>query len=60
MKEQDHGHETPDAGRKPAVNVGSGKLEHHCSQCGAVIEGSDEYCQLCAIETSGGEKSADE
>lgn len=55
MNEHDHDDQTPVSGKKPAVDAGSGKLEHHCSRCGAAIEGSDEFCQVCAVETSGGE-----
>jgi hypothetical protein len=40
------------------VDAGSGKLVHHCSQCGAVIEGSAEFCQVCAHQVSGGETPA--
>jgi len=51
----DHDHQTPGSTQKPAVDAGSGKLEVHCSQCGSAIESSDEFCQVCAIESSGGE-----
>jgi hypothetical protein len=49
-----HVHEPPAAGDTPAVDAGSGRLEKHCSQCGSLIEGSDEFCQSCALEVSGG------
>lgn len=39
----------------PRVDAASGQLEKHCSACGALIEGSDEFCQTCAVEVSGGE-----
>jgi len=42
------------------VDAGSGRLERHCSQCGALIEGSHEFCQVCAIESSGGEAPDDD
>jgi len=42
----------------PGVDAASGTLEKHCSQCGALIEGSDEFCQSCALEVSGGEPAA--
>ena len=37
------------------MDAGSGKLEKHCSQCGALLASSDHFCQVCAIEYSGGE-----
>jgi len=40
---------------EPHVHTESGQLVRHCSQCGAVIEGSAEFCQVCAHEVSGGE-----
>jgi hypothetical protein len=48
------------ASETPTVDSGSGHLEKHCSQCGALIEGSDEFCQACALEVSGGEPRAAE
>ena len=39
----------------PTVDAASGQLQTHCSACGALIEGSDEFCQACALEVSGGE-----
>lgn len=51
----DHDHQTPGSTEEPGVDAGSGKLEKHCSQCGALIEGSHEFCQVCALEASGGE-----
>ncbi|HEY5388775.1 MAG TPA: glycerophosphoryl diester phosphodiesterase membrane domain-containing protein [Thermoleophilia bacterium] len=39
----------------PTVDTASGQLEKHCSECGALIEGSAEFCQACALEVSGGE-----
>jgi MFS family permease len=47
--------EPPTTSPGPAVDETSGQIERHCAQCGAVIEGSDEYCQSCALEVSGGE-----
>ena len=46
------------ASTQPGVDAGSGKLVHHCAQCGTLIEGSTEYCQVCALEVSGGEAPA--
>jgi hypothetical protein len=46
------------AAHTPAVDAESGQLEKHCSQCGALIEGSDDFCQACALEVSGGESPA--
>lgn len=51
----EHDHQTPGSSSEPGVDAGSGRLEVHCSQCGSVIEGSDEFCQICALESSGGE-----
>ena len=51
-----HVHEAPAAA--PAVDGASGQLEKHCSQCGALIGGSEEFCQTCALEVSGGEVTA--
>ena len=45
---------------EPGVDAGSGQLERHCSQCGALIEGSHEFCQTCAIQASGGEVPDDD
>jgi len=42
----------------PTVDAASGQLERHCTECGALIEGSDEFCQACALEVSGGEPPA--
>lgn len=47
--------EPPATSEPPLVDESSGKLAQHCTQCGAVIEGSDEFCQVCALEASGGE-----
>jgi len=46
------------ASETPTVDTASGQLERHCTECGALIEGSDEFCQACALEVSGGEPSA--
>jgi hypothetical protein len=46
------------ASEAPTVAADSGQLEKHCSACGAVIEGSDAFCQVCALEVSGGEPQA--
>ena len=40
------------------MDAASGQLERHCTECGALIEGSDEFCQACAFEVSGGEPPA--
>ena len=53
--DHEHDHQTPGSTEEPGVDAGSGKLEQHCSQCGSLIEGSDDFCQVCAIEYSGGE-----
>jgi hypothetical protein len=50
----EHDHQTPGSTEEPAVDAGSGRLEHHCSQCGSAIEGSHEFCQVCAVEAGGG------
>lgn len=51
----DHDHQTPGTSLEPGVDARSGQLERHCSQCGALLEGSHEFCQVCALEASGGE-----
>ena len=48
------------AGVTPTVDAASGQLQKHCSACGALIEGSHEFCQACALEVSGGESPAAE
>jgi hypothetical protein len=53
--DHEHDHQTPGSSFEPAVDAGSGRLEVHCSQCGSLIEGSHEFCQVCALEASGGE-----
>ena len=58
--DHEHDHQTPGSTEEPGVDAGSGKLEQHCSQCGSLIEGSDDFCQVCAIESSGGEVPDDE
>jgi hypothetical protein len=58
--DHEHDHQTPGSTEEPGVDAGSGQLEHHCSQCGSLIEGSDDFCQVCAIEYSGGEVPDDE
>ena len=50
----EHDHQIPGSDLEPGIDAGSGTLEMHCSQCGALIEGSHEFCQACALETSGG------
>lgn len=50
----DHDHQAPGSSLEPGVDTRSGQLERHCSQCGALIEGSDEFCGVCALEMSGG------
>jgi len=50
-----HDHQIPGSSSEPGVDAGDGRLERHCSQCGALIEGSHEFCQVCALEESGGE-----
>jgi hypothetical protein len=58
--DHEHDHQTPGSTKEPGVDAGSGTLEKHCSQCGGLIEGSDEFCRVCAIEYSGGEVTDDE
>ena len=53
-----HDHQTPGSELEPAVDAGGGQLEKHCSQCGVGIESSDEFCSVCAVETSGGHEPA--
>ena len=53
--EHEHVHQTPGSKEEPGVDARTGKLEAHCSQCGTLIEGSDEFCQICALEVSGGD-----
>jgi hypothetical protein len=55
-----HDHQTPGSTEEPGVDAGSGTLEKHCSQCGALIAGSDHFCRVCAIEYSGGEAPEEE
>lgn len=50
-----HNHQMPGSTTEPGVDAGSGKLERHCSQCGSLMEGSEEFCQVCALEISGGD-----
>jgi len=50
-----HHHQTPGSDEEPGVDADSGRLEKHCSRCGADISGADEFCQVCALEVSGGE-----
>jgi ATP-dependent Lon protease len=58
--DHEHDHQTPGSVEEPGVDAGSGRLEQHCSQCGSLIETSDDFCQVCAIEYSGGEVPDDE
>jgi hypothetical protein len=58
--DHEHDHQTPGSTEEPGVDAGSGHLEQHCSQCGSLIGGSDEFCQVCAIESSGGEVPEDD
>jgi hypothetical protein len=37
----------------PAVDE-HGHLEAHCTQCGATMDASSEFCSICAAEVSGG------
>jgi hypothetical protein len=53
-----HVHQERGAPATPSVDGASGRLEKHCSQCGALIGGSEEFCQACALEVSGGETDA--
>ncbi len=47
---EEHVHQAPGSDEEPGVDARTGQLEKHCSQCGALIEGSDEFCQVCALE----------
>ncbi len=51
----EHVHQTPGSQDEPAVDARTGRLEKHCSQCGTLIAGSEEFCQVCALEVSGGQ-----
>jgi hypothetical protein len=53
-----HVHQAPSASDSPGVDGATGQLEKHCSQCGALIGGAEEFCQACALEVSGGEAAA--
>jgi hypothetical protein len=46
-----HDHQTPGSVREPGIDTATGRLEEHCSQCGAVIESSTGFCQACARQT---------
>ncbi|MEZ5126686.1 MAG: hypothetical protein R2826_10690 [Thermoleophilia bacterium] len=50
-----HQHQTPGSPLEPAIDAASGKLEWHCSICGISVSPGEEFCQVCAIEASGGE-----
>ncbi len=54
-----HSHQTSGSARELGVDAATGRLETTCSACGATIEVSDELCQVCAIEASGGETASD-
>jgi len=34
-----------------------GRLEAHCTQCGATMDASSEFCSVCAAEVSGGHEA---
>ena len=55
-----HVHRAPAEGAAPTVDGASGQLRQHCSQCGALIGSSEEFCQACALELSGGEPAVDD
>jgi len=55
-----HVHQAPAEDAAPTVDGASGKLRQHCSQCGALIGSSEEFCQACALEVSGGEPAGDD
>ncbi len=57
---EEHNHQTPGSTEEPGVDAATGKLEVTCSACGTTVEGSDEFCQVCAIEASGGELPPEE
>lgn len=50
-----HEHQTPHSPLEPAVDAETGKLELSCSRCGADVAPGEEFCQICALEMSGGE-----
>ncbi|HET6496925.1 MAG TPA: hypothetical protein VFH61_16345 [Thermoleophilia bacterium] len=52
---QQHRHQTPDSALEPAVDALTGKLESHCSRCGIDVGAGEDFCQVCAIEASGGD-----
>jgi len=39
----------------PRIDPATGKTVPHCSQCGASLDGSTEFCTVCSVEVSGGE-----
>ena len=51
----DHHHQTPASPLEPAVDALTGKLESHCSRCGIDVGAGEDFCQVCAIEASGGD-----
>jgi hypothetical protein len=53
--EHHHDHQTPHSPLEPAIDAETGRLEEHCSRCGADISSADELCHICAIEMAGGE-----
>jgi hypothetical protein len=55
-----HHHQTPHSPLEPAVDAETGRLEINCSRCGAGVSPGEEFCQICALEMSGGELPADD
>jgi hypothetical protein len=54
----------PAAAVPPTVHPGAqpvvddhGLLEAHCTQCGATMDASSEFCSVCAAEVSGGHEA---
>jgi predicted amidophosphoribosyltransferase len=35
-----------------------GHLELHCTQCGAALDASSQFCTVCSAEVSGGDAAA--
>lgn len=56
----EHEHQTPGSPLEPAVDARTGRLEPHCSRCGAGIALGEEFCVICAIEAEGGELPPDD
>lgn len=55
-----HEHQTPGSPLEPAVDARTGKLEPHCSSCGASLLPGEDFCRVCALEADGGESPLDD